>query len=183
MADGLRMEISGCLEAIRGKRVLVIGDIMLDHYIWGDAGRLSPEAPVPVVQVARESWTAGGAANVAANVCALGAKAMLFGALGEDESAQRLIRLMEQWGVRMASGCMKPARATIVKSRVVCRRQQLCRLDREQAPSVFAVGSKDLERHVEPLLPRMDAVILSDYAKGVITTELIAWLMAQSSRP
>lgn len=175
--------LSTWLEAVRGVRVLVVGDVMLDHYIWGDASRISPEAPVPVVQVDRETYTAGGAANVALNVRALGAQVLLLGRLGADENGGRLESLLRERGVRLAPGCADPALATIVKTRVVCRNQQLCRLDREADPAQFALDDAWIRAHVAPLLPDVDAVVLSDYAKGVLTTASIAAIQALRPRP
>jgi D-beta-D-heptose 7-phosphate kinase/D-beta-D-heptose 1-phosphate adenosyltransferase len=163
--------------------VLVVGDVMLDHYIWGDATRISPEAPVPVVQVERETYTAGGAANVALNVRALGAGAMLFGRMGDDDNGRRLAGLLRDHGVEVAAGCVVAGVPTIVKTRVVCRNQQLCRLDREADPAALAMGPALIQERIAPLLHNVDAVVLSDYAKGVLTTESIAAIQGLSPRP
>lgn len=170
--------VSSWLDAIRRMRVLVVGDLMLDHYIWGDASRISPEAPVPVVQVDRETHTAGGAANVALNVRSLGAQARLFGRMGTDDNARKLCGLLADRGVDVVPGCGNAAIPTTVKTRVVCRNQQLCRLDREAPPSANRVSVEELRTHVAPLLAHVDAVILSDYAKGVLTTETIAGIQS-----
>ncbi|MGE9291924.1 MAG: bifunctional heptose 7-phosphate kinase/heptose 1-phosphate adenyltransferase [Puniceicoccales bacterium] len=98
------MEIQELLEKVRGRRVLVIGDIMLDHYVWGDASRISPEAPVPVVDVTRDSFAAGGAANVALNLASLGGKPSLAGWTGEDEGGERLQTILSEAGVERLAG-------------------------------------------------------------------------------
>ncbi|MGJ8644218.1 MAG: bifunctional heptose 7-phosphate kinase/heptose 1-phosphate adenyltransferase [Luteolibacter sp.] len=155
-------------------KILVVGDLMLDHYIWGDVHRISPEAPVPVVQAMRETHTAGGAANVALNLASLGLGVSVCGSLGEDEAAEKLCRLLEDKGID-AEGCFKiDGLSTMVKTRVVVRTQQLCRIDREAARSAYGIdsvaGSGEL---LEKLIAGCDAMILSDYAKGVITQDLM----------
>jgi len=159
------------LGAIAKRRVLVVGDVMLDHYIWGDATRISPEAPVPVVEIGRESWTAGGAANVALNLASLGATCMVAGHFGSDESGAQLLRLLADR--KIAAVSTAGAGPTIVKTRVVVARQQLCRLDREGPPGGYAGDPAAIAAQLEPAIKSSDAVILSDYAKGVLTAELV----------
>lgn len=168
------------LDAVRDLRVLVVGDTMLDRYIWGDAFRISPEAPVPVVKVDHETVSAGGAANVALNVRALGAQATLCGCVGNDTNGHALLKALERHGVPLAPGCVLDDVDTIVKTRIVCRHQQLCRLDQEPPAARFAQESAALARRIEPLIAEADAVILSDYAKGLLTTELIAAVQSQA---
>lgn len=168
--------IHAWLEAIRNVRVLVIGDLMLDCYIWGDASRISPEAPVPVVQVQRETSTAGGAANVAINIAAMGGKASLFGRIGKDEPGNELSAILQNAGISTIPGCVCSTTPTTVKTRVICRNQQLCRLDREPPPDACCLDAGLLKNLLTPFLSQIDAVLLSDYAKGVLTTEIIAGL-------
>jgi len=164
------------LERVHGLRILVVGDVMLDHYIWGDAYRISPEAPVPVVAVDRDSYVAGAATNVALNLRSLGAQAEVCGLSGRDEAGERLRDLLVNAGVDYdAERFACSGVPTIVKTRVVVRSQQLCRLDREERPSCYG-----LDQHAQYILDRAaeaDAVILSDYAKGTLTAELIAWIV------
>ena len=127
------------LEKIARLRILVIGDLMLDHYVWGDATRISPEAPVPVVKVERDSFTAGGAANVALNLRALGVRVELAGTTGADADGQRLGEVLERRGLVLDAALTSGARRTIVKTRVMCRSQQLCRLDREAPAEAYAL--------------------------------------------
>jgi len=178
-----RKKLTAWLDAIGRTRVLVFGDLMLDHYIWGDASRISPEAPVPVVKVERESFTAGGAANVALNLRALGAQVLLFGRLGRDANGQRLADLMRQHGVELVADSFSDDLSTIVKTRVVCRMQQLCRLDREAEPASFGLDPAAIRQILAPLMPELSAIILSDYAKGLITTSAIATIQALEKCP
>ncbi|MEY4939118.1 MAG: hypothetical protein RIQ93_853 [Verrucomicrobiota bacterium] len=160
------------LKKIAGLRVLVIGDMMLDHYIWGDATRISPEAPVPVVDIDRDSWTAGGAANVALNIASLGARCSVSGYIGKDSDGKRLTDILH---AKKIATFLTPGDApTIVKTRVLVQHQQLCRLDREAAPSEYALTAKRAEALLAREIAACDAVILSDYAKGVLTGEVVA---------
>ncbi len=170
------------LDKIARLRILVVGDLMLDHYVWGDASRLSPEAPVPVVRVDRDSYTAGGAANVAANLRALGAKTEVLGTLGADACGDSLLQILRREGVAADDGAVRSGRAaTIVKTRVMCRSQQLCRLDREGPASAYAL-SEAARAALPAKLAAADAVILSDYAKGVVTSETVR-LVQSLARP
>ncbi len=160
------------LKRITGLRILVIGDLMLDHYIWGDATRISPEAPVPVVDIARDTWTGGGAANVALNIAALGAQCTVFGFIGRDEHGARLRAILRERGV---DAITSPGDAmTIVKTRVLVQRQQLCRLDRESLPTSYAVEPERAARLLAKAIKSSDAVVLSDYAKGLLTDGLVS---------
>ena len=153
------------------QHILVIGDVMLDHYIWGDATRISPEAPVPVVDIARDTWTAGGAANVALNLASLGAHCTVVGYFGSDESGTRLSTILH--GKRIHTVTTPGSAPTIVKTRVVVQHQQLCRLDREAPPTAYEIAASKLEALVAPEIARCDAVILSDYAKGILTDPVV----------
>jgi rfaE bifunctional protein kinase chain/domain len=149
--------------AVAAARVLVVGDIMLDRYWFGDVERISPEAPVPVVRIARNEERPGGAANVARNAAALGAKVTLVSVVGDDEAGRTLERLLAAEGVH-TSLHRDPALPTTVKLRVIGRQQQLLRIDFETAPSheILATKLADYER----TLPDFDVVVLSDYGKG-----------------
>jgi len=161
------------------KRVLVVGDLMLDHYIRGSVSRISPEAPVPVVRVQHESNVAGGAGNVAVNLAALGASVAVIGVIGTDDAGHRLGELLSTHGIAVAGLIQDGARLTSQKSRVVAERQQVVRYDRETAGPL----SQETEQKLIDSLPRAiegaEAVILSDYGKGVLTPRVlnaaIAW--------
>ena len=154
------------LERLAGARLLVVGDVMLDRYWFGEVSRISPEAPVPVVKVERTEERPGGAANVARNASALGAGVALLSVIGEDEAGESLRRLVE--ADRIAANLHRdPTITTTVKLRVIARQQQLLRIDFETAPSREVLADKLAA--FRDLLPRHDVVILSDYGKGGLT--------------
>lgn len=157
---------------IARQHILVIGDVMLDHYIWGDATRISPEAPVPVVDIARDTWTAGGAANVALNIAALGAQCTVAGFIGPDEAGSRLTQILQEKGITPLP--TPGTGATILKTRVLVQHQQLCRLDRESPQGHYAISGTQATSLLGDAIRRADAVILSDYAKGILSDELVA---------
>jgi rfaE bifunctional protein kinase chain/domain len=159
------------LKKIARLRILVIGDVMLDHYIWGDATRISPEAPVPVIDIARDSWTAGGAANVALNLASLGAHCTVVGYIGSDDNGTRLATILH--GKRIATVNTPGTAPTIVKTRVLVQHQQLCRLDREAPPTAYEIPPSKIEALVAPEIAKCDAVVLSDYAKGILTDGVV----------
>jgi rfaE bifunctional protein kinase chain/domain len=153
-------------------RILVVGDVMLDHYLWGDATRISPEAPVPVVDIARDTWTAGGAANVAFNVASLGAHCTVAGFFGADEAGGRLAQILQ---ARHIETIATPGSGmTIVKTRVLVQHQQLCRLDRESAPGSYRLTASQAEALLGAAIRDHDAVVFSDYAKGILSNEVVA---------
>jgi rfaE bifunctional protein kinase chain/domain len=151
--------------AIEKARVLVVGDVMLDRYWFGEVERISPEAPVPVVHVAKREDRLGGAANVARNVAALGAQVTLVGLVGQDEAAARVKTLLTEAGVQahLVTDAQHP---TTLKMRVLGRQQQLLRIDFEEKPTPALLDS--LADHVAPLLAQHDLVVFSDYAKGAL---------------
>ncbi len=154
-------------------RALVIGDVMLDHFIWGDVGRISPEAPVPVVDFERESFIPGGAANVARNMTALQLPTELFGVVGHDMAAQQLRQLLREQKIGCDGLLVRDGRATSVKIRIVAHQQQVVRLDRETRMDLDADGTRRLLASLEKSLPGAAAVIVGDYGKGAITQPLL----------
>ncbi len=164
------------LEKIAQLRMLVVGDAILDHYIFGDANRISPEAPVPVVEVDHVNWVAGGAANVAVNLAALGVRAELLGVVGDDPAGHQLRELLKMRLVQMDPSICCAAAPTIVKTRVVVRNQQLCRIDREAPPVKYRFDFAKHGQAVADKIAGVDAVIVSDYAKGVITDDFLLFL-------
>jgi D-beta-D-heptose 7-phosphate kinase/D-beta-D-heptose 1-phosphate adenosyltransferase len=156
---------------ISGLRVLVVGDVMLDRYIWGDVERISPEAPVPVLRHSRTTAVAGGAANVAANLAGLGVQAVLAGFWGADKEREELAALLKAARID-ASGMVECRIPTISKTRIMTRRQQMLRLDVEQPTGHSDEERSALEKIATGLVQQCDAVILSDYAKGALTREL-----------
>lgn len=159
-------------------RVVVIGDVMLDHYIWGDATRISPEAPVPVVHVDRDSYVPGGAANVACNLAGLGVQTTLLGRYGPDDGGNRLGTLLSERDIRLDPLGCRGKLATIVKTRVLVQRQQMCRIDRELAPADYALLDSVTPAAIQKLLEGADAILLSDHAKGVIDEPLIELILS-----
>ena len=161
--------VVGCTKA----RVLVVGDVMLDQYIWGHVGRISPEAPVPVVEFDRESFMPGGAANVARNVHTLGAKTELLGYVGRDDSARRLRKLLGEQDILCDGLLASSARTTSVKTRIIAHQQQIVRVDRETRGAADERDAGRLLATIERSLPGADAVIVCDYGKGVVTQALL----------
>jgi D-beta-D-heptose 7-phosphate kinase/D-beta-D-heptose 1-phosphate adenosyltransferase len=173
------------LKKIARRRILVIGDVMLDHYQWGDATRISPEAPVPVVHVAKETDTIGGAANVAGNVAALGGSVEIVGAIGRDANGDKLRARFQEKGIVFDDRFMldKGQGRTITKTRIIVQNQQLCRLDFEDAPGVYrGIHSPVNLDLIESKIREADAVILSDYAKGVLTRGSIGRFAAMAKK-
>jgi len=159
--------------------LLVVGDVMLDRYWFGDSDRISPEAPVPVVQVSKVDERLGGAANVARNVAALGANTTILGVIGDDEAGNRIGELLQQSGVNSQLE-VDPKVPTTVKLRVIARQQQLIRLDFEETPSQTALEQK-LARF-EKALGTADVLVLSDYGKGALSqvAAMIEYARAQN---
>ncbi|MES2775205.1 MAG: bifunctional ADP-heptose synthase [Bacteroidota bacterium] len=168
------MYLQSLLHQLKGIRVLVIGDLMLDHYIWGDVHRISPEAPVPVVQVSNDSFTAGGAANVALNLTNLGVQTSVMGYCANDDAGQKLQQILGDNDVTLVNPHEHGRVPTIIKTRVIVRSQQLCRIDREVGREQYRIDmTPGFEAKLENTLAGVDAVILSDYAKGVVNQSLV----------
>jgi D-beta-D-heptose 7-phosphate kinase/D-beta-D-heptose 1-phosphate adenosyltransferase len=155
-----------------GRRVLVIGDLMLDEYVWGEVRRISPEAPVPVVEVKRRTFAPGGASNTAANVVALGGSPLVFGVVGADGAGDRLRAALEQSGIGVDGVCVDAGRATTSKTRIVAHSQQMVRMDCEERAPLSAGLEEELLAKIARQLPDADGVVISDYAKGVVTPSL-----------
>ena len=162
-------------------RVLVIGDLMLDHYLWGTVQRISPEAPVPVVNVTSESVRLGGAANVVHNVVTLGGRATVCGVVGEDEAGRRLLEELARLGVD-SSGIGIEERPTIRKTRVIAHNQQVVRFDQESKTGISLKSQRKILDFVSRRSPETDVVVLSDYAKGVIGPELVGEILSIARR-
>lgn len=160
------------LEAAHAVRVLVVGDIMLDVYLRGSASRISPEAPVPVVRVEEEWRALGGAANVAANVVALGAQCDLIGCIGPDRAGADLRTELSAGGIG-TEGLVELGRPTTVKTRIMARHQQVARYDREQEADLDGLECDDVVARLKGLLAGADAVVLEDYNKGLLTRAVI----------
>jgi rfaE bifunctional protein kinase chain/domain len=152
--------------------ILVIGDLMIDHYIWGNASRLSPEAPVPIVNVKNESTTLGGAGNVVQNLVSLGAKVAVAGVIGNDASGNQLIEILESEGVETSVIIKDNSRPTTVKSRVLVGSHQLVRIDREISEPISIELENELAEKLLTHIENADIIIFSDYNKGLFTPGL-----------
>ena len=161
------------LTAAARARLLVLGDVMLDQFIWGRVARISPEAPVPVVEFERESFMPGGAANVARNLTALGAPTQLFGVVGRDPAAAQLRHLLAEQSVDCKNLLPAAGRMTTKKIRVIAHQQQIARVDRETRADLDAKSSGRLLAAIAAALPESGAVIVGDYGKGVVTQPLL----------
>lgn len=162
-----------CLGSLAKCRILVIGDVMLDHFIWGHVRRISPEAPVPIVEVTREEFYPGGAANVARNISPFSPHTHLMGRVGKDSAADRLRDLLIADKVDPAPLLVHDTLPTISKARVSARQQQIVRVDREKLLPLTADELAEIEKRLRTLAPNLDAIILEDYGKGFMTTELM----------
>ncbi len=161
-------------------RVLVVGDVMLDAYISGSASRISPEAPVPVVSVSSRRYLPGGAANVAANILALGSPVWLGGATGVDEPAIRLRGELDRAGVNCDALIEDAARQTTMKTRITAGGQQIVRFDDEECSPLSDAASDLLRARCQEILPGIDACVVSDYAKGVVGDAFCRWIVGEA---
>jgi len=175
-APALRLDLRRLDRLVAGfdrLRLLVVGDAMLDEYLWGDVERVSPEAPVPVVHVLRESVALGGAGNVVRNAIAMGARALLATAVGDDRAGERLVDLLKELGADPSGVVAVEGRPTTRKTRVEARSQQMVRFDRETDAPLPDEAVRRLQRAIEAALPQVDGVILEDYGKGILTPGVV----------
>lgn len=154
-------------------RVLIVGDVMLDSYIWGAVERVSPEAPVPVVSVRKRDVRLGGAANVALNIQSLGAKPILCALIGEDDAGKKLLQNLKERGITSEGIVSSSERPTTVKTRVIASHQHVVRVDEESDALASATEEKQLLQKIEKLLPACQVVIFEDYDKGVLNASII----------
>jgi D-glycero-beta-D-manno-heptose-7-phosphate kinase len=161
------------LAAATKTRVLVVGDVMLDQFIWGGVSRISPEAPVPVVDFSRESFMPGGAANVARNLVSLATPTELFGAIGNDDAGRKLQKILAEQNIGCTGLVKNSARHTSVKTRIVAHQQQVVRIDRETRDGLDQITTTRLLAEIKNKIPKADAVIVGDYGKGVVTQPLL----------
>lgn len=161
------------LTAAQKMRILVVGDVMLDQFIWGGVSRISPEAPVPVVDFQRENYMPGGAANVARNLVSLNTPAALFGVIGQDDAARKLLKLLAEQSIGCDGLVRSLSRHTSIKTRIVAHQQQVVRIDRETRGDLDARSTAKLIARFKTNLATADAVIVGDYGKGVVTQPLL----------
>ena len=165
------MELNRFREIASGfadRNVLVVGDLMLDTYLWGDINRVSPEAPVPIVEVKKIEYNPGGAANVALNLASLGCKVSLIGLIGTDAEGTILKNLLDQRNIICTDLVISESRPTTVKSRIIAHNQQVVRADREMNKDLSESSNDNLIKSVKAIIEDVDAVILGDYNKGVL---------------
>jgi rfaE bifunctional protein kinase chain/domain len=156
---------------MRGKRIGVLGDLMLDRYLWGNASRLSPEAAVPIVDFVEQSECLGGAGNVAANLAELGARVEAFGAVGSDEAGRAIRKCLRAASIVDDGVIADARRVTTVKTRIIARHQHVVRVDQERREALRAETNEKLLRSLFSALKRLDALVLSDYDKGIVTDD------------
>ncbi len=178
-----RMETKRAVEIIEGfkdRHILVIGDLMMDHYIWGRVARISPEAPVPVVDVIKESMMLGGAANVANNIIGLGAKAYVSGVIGRDDNGRALVHELRQRDIATEGIIVEDARPTTIKTRVIAHSQHVVRFDREDKNNISESTYGLITDYARGLSGEVSAIIISDYCKGVVTKKLVGEILSIS---
>ena len=168
-----RTQAEELLSRIRGLKVVVLGDLMLDEYLFGEVNRISPEAPVPIVRVLRERAVLGGAANVAANLKAVGAEPAVVGTLQNDVAGERLLRLLAGLNIHSEGIVQDASRPTIIKTRVIGQQQQMLRIDREEPGDLEEETVAGLRATLAKVLQDAGALIVSDYAKGVVGPHLM----------
>ncbi len=162
------------IDRFSSTRTLVVGDVMLDHYIWGKVSRISPEAPVPVVNVTEENVLLGAATNVVNNVHALGGKVSVCGVIGHDEAGRQLVHMLRVQGIHTDGLIVEDGRPTTIKTRVIAHSQQVVRFDRETKVGIERDTHKRIFEYIRQQEDNgLDAIVLSDYSKGVITKDLV----------
>lgn len=162
----------------KNKKIAIIGDLMLDGYFWGDVSRVSPEAPVPVVEIDDEFFRFGGAANVALNILKLGGIPITFGVIGNDHDGQILLNLMKEVGISSYGILIDDTRPTTNKTRVIAGTQHVVRIDKESKENINSILGNKIISLLQENIEELDAIILQDYNKGVLTEDLIASVIA-----
>lgn len=176
------MQLPELFAAFNGKRVLVVGDVMTDAYINGQVTRMSPEAPVPVVDLQTQEQRIGGAGNVALNLIALGAKAVLASVIGQDTPGQELHQMLQNAGIQTDALIVSEERKTTIKTRVLSNGKQMLRIDTEDQHDLSSTETHSLQQAILQLFDQgIDGLLLEDYNKGVLTTQLIEWLISEAN--
>lgn len=183
MSDpGFAARAAGYIARFSACRFLVVGDLMLDEYVWGSVRRISPEAPVPVVTVTGDTRSLGGAANVALNLSSLGAKVEIAGLLGEDPPGREVARLLRRSGIGVSGLVTDAERPTTVKTRVIAHSQQVVRVDRERKEPPADGTREALKRSVRDRVEGVNGVVLSDYRKGALSRDLVQEVIGAAER-
>jgi rfaE bifunctional protein kinase chain/domain len=181
-SDMTKSRIKAVISAFSRSSILVVGDSMLDEYVWGDVRRISPEAPVPVVDVQKRSYRLGGAANVVNNLARLGVNASLVSLCGDDDTGGRLRKHLADAGCILDGLIVSPHRRTTIKTRIMARHQQIVRVDNETVMTLTRDEMSALWKYFCKMLPSMRGVIISDYAKGVISPSLLKKMLSTCRR-
>ena len=179
MSQLSKQRVNEILQHLSGRKIVVLGDVMLDEFVWGDVTRISPEAPVPVVDIRRESVHLGGAANVLANLVALGAMACVVGVIGKDEAGQRLRGGVLETGPLQSGDYLvvDDTRPTTTKTRIIAHNQLVVRADRERRTPVEAWTEDQIIAVLEEVIASADALVVSDYDKGVVTERILGKIL------
>jgi D-beta-D-heptose 7-phosphate kinase/D-beta-D-heptose 1-phosphate adenosyltransferase len=172
-----RIDVDKLVQSFEKTTLLVVGDIMIDEFIWGTVTRISPEAPVPVVAVNRENLLLGGAANVVHNVHSLGGRVLLAGLIGDDPMGEKIKKLLSKQRIDKGGLVVQAGRPTIVKTRVIAHSQQVVRFDRESREPISTQSQDSLLQYLEKNWGQVDGIIVSDYGKGLITPALMEFIM------
>lgn len=170
------------VQNFKNKKIMVIGDIVLDRYIFGEVKRISPEAPIPIIEVKKESFVLGGAANAANNIASLGANAILIGTIGKDLFGKITKRLLKNSKIESKFLVETTTKHTFLKERIIAQNQQLLRIDREDESYITQYQEKELLSTIKSQIVNVDAVIISDYAKGTISKNLIQNIIDLSNK-
>jgi D-beta-D-heptose 7-phosphate kinase/D-beta-D-heptose 1-phosphate adenosyltransferase len=173
------MNLEEIINSFKGKKILIVGDLILDRFIYGRVNRISPEAPVPIVEVNKETFLLGGAANVANNIWALGGIPSLAGIIGQDTAGNVLRELLKEKDINL-EGVLFDKRHTTVKTRIIAHNQQVVRFDKEDRRKLEGKKLSDLKKYITDAVKKHDAVIISDYKKGVITGSLVETIVKNS---
>lgn len=178
----MSVNIQTIFEKFNSLNVLIIGDVMLDSYIWGAVERISPEAPVPIVNVKKKDFRLGGAANVALNIASLGAKPILCALIGDDDDGRKLIQRLDEGKISKEGIVVSTYRPTTVKTRIIASAQHVVRVDEESDKVVNTQEEQDLMQRIEKLLPSCHVVIFEDYDKGVLNASIIEKTVALAKK-
>lgn len=182
MVNFPKKKLTKIIKNFSGKKIMVIGDFMLDKYIWGEVSRISPEAPVPIINVTKQTYCLGGAANVAQNLVSAGVVPLPMGVFNNDENGRQLLSLMQEDNISTRNMIIDHSRSSTCKTRIVAHQQQVARIDYENTEPVSIKIQKQIIKTVKDKIKEIDAIILSDYGKGVITKGLIKELVKLSNK-
>ncbi|MFA6599716.1 MAG: D-glycero-beta-D-manno-heptose-7-phosphate kinase [Candidatus Omnitrophota bacterium] len=182
MSQALKNRMQERIERFGEARVLVVGDFILDQFIWGKVERISPEAPVPVVHVQRESYMTGGSLNVANNIRTLGGTVYPCGVVGRDREGRMLVKVIRREGIETGGIVFDPKRPTSIKTRIIAQTQQLVRFDREKTDDISDADRKKIFQFIRHRLASVDVVIIEDYGKGVIGPQFLKEIIALAKK-